>query len=407
MNDSDLDFLDVAAAVGRLRSGHNVSSVLTAVSGGAAARAGAFLSADEASGSYNRPWTQDEEDFLRDQLGYLSYGDIGRELSRSAAAIKIRQVRCRIPAPSRRPEEMTGNQVANALGVCVKKICALIESGKLPGRVLPGERRIHVVERFALKRWLVNPLNWPYIEAPIMDTSRITDDKLRRLVELKKARWGDEWWSTGQVADYHGVSDSRTCHGRVSSHPRAIQYGNWRIRRSDAVQFVFHLPGKNFLDFWSDSLDAFLILARGVGFSYRAINVMMGLDGKENGGRAAHRINYLANAGMLTAVAERVGGEVTADGYLFVDWRQHTKRFPFLARAARQFSAGKTLSVDEANLIRGIMAVWSRRFAHLSPAMLDIAIRLNRGCSDRSNRYLVNTYAEIKALGVDPFAWRE
>lgn len=397
-----LDFLDVAAAVGRLHSGQSVQFVGDKLSGSAVSRSASFLSSDDLGSGYNRPWTRFEEDFLRKKIGYLSYEEIGAELSRSAAAIKIRQVRRRIPAPSRRPEEMTGNQVANALDVCVKKICSLIEAGKFPGRVLPGERRIHVVRRCDLKRWLIRPENWIYIEGSVNEPSRIVDGELRRLVELKKARWGDEWWSTGQVAEYHNIPDPKICYKRVINHPRAIRYGNWRIRRSDAVKFVFYESGKNLLDFWSDGLDDFLILARGIGYSYRAINLMMGVGGSESG-RANHRINYLGQAGMLSATADRVGVAVDADGYLYADWRPHVARFPFLAQTARKFMAGNQLSIDEANLVRGIMAAWTRRYSHLSPAILEIAIRLNRGCSLRSNVYLVNTYAEIKALGVDPF----
>ena len=79
-----------------------------------------------------RRWLATEDEFLRKNLGRLTYSGIGEHLGRSTYAVKIRQVRQLIPAMSKRPGWYTGNQVACILGVDIHNIMMLVHRAILP-----------------------------------------------------------------------------------------------------------------------------------------------------------------------------------------------------------------------------------------------------------------------------------
>ena len=77
-------------------------------------------------------------------------------------------------APSKQPDELTGNQVAHAVGVDAHSVCMLVDRGLLPGRLLPGtDRTIRIVKPIAFYRWATGPLKWPYFLQCVDEDARL------------------------------------------------------------------------------------------------------------------------------------------------------------------------------------------------------------------------------------------
>lgn len=219
-------------------------------------------------------WRPEETEFVRRNLGPMTYEEIGEALGRTGHAVKIRKTRERIPAPSKRPGYLTGHQVAKLFRVDIHSVMLWHERGIMQFEVLPGERGILNVHIRTVYRWAVQPRNWIYFIA-----RRVRDAHLRRLVELAQERWGDEWWTVGQVTAYHGLTD-----GLVQRHIQkgllpAVRWGNWWVRKSDAVNYEFH-SGKNrykaYCKKYSPRADAWILRARDeLGMSYPQIAARM------------------------------------------------------------------------------------------------------------------------------------
>jgi hypothetical protein len=195
----------------------------------------------------------------------------------------------RLPAPSKRPDEYTGQQAADALGMDVHPICRLIDAGVLPGRVLPGVRHIRVVRRITLYRWAVTPRNWIYFKPW---RGKVREWRLARLIALAMERWPDEWWTPGQVAAYHGVDHTdvnRLIHqGKI----QGVQYGNWWITRSEAtrpdVRFYKGKGAGHNLE-WNPEADRFLLRAWAERMPLEVIGRTMGMPYN----RVRHRLDTL------------------------------------------------------------------------------------------------------------------
>jgi len=234
-------------------------------------------------------WTTEEDDFIRANIGRMGILGVADALGRGENAVKIHIIRKGLPHPSRVPGWLTANQVANLLGHDSHKICRWIDEGMMPGEHCAWSiRTIRRVRIYELKAWLIRPETWIYIDA-----KKITQPGLRRLVQLAQARWGDEWWSMRQAADYSGTTPSdlhRQIHiGRL----KGIQSKNlggrdqatwsfWYARRSDVVRLVIP-KGKGSghqVYNWSPKADAFLLKARAAGKSYVEIGKMMNWPAK-------------------------------------------------------------------------------------------------------------------------------
>ena len=76
----------------------------------------------------------------------------------------------------------------------------------------------------------------------------LPDLRLRALCERRAQRWGDEWWSTEQVAQYHGCGSKAVVHqirrGKLPGVQRALgahekytgrKWKVWYVLRSDAM----------------------------------------------------------------------------------------------------------------------------------------------------------------------------
>lgn len=225
-----------------------------------------------------RRWTRQEEKFLQENLHRLTFEEIGQRLGRTANALKIRQVRREIPVKSKRPGYFTGHMVSKILCVDIHSVMEWQRRGIMKLDVLPGERRIMSISRLSLWVWAINPKNWIYFKP-----ERVRDPRLRRLIELRRQKWGDAWWTTGQVAEYAGLASSNSVEAAIMRGKlRGVKWGNWRVLKSDALAYPWRIgKGSNVKYTWSDSADDFLLRARDeMGLSYMAIGRMMKISGE-------------------------------------------------------------------------------------------------------------------------------
>ncbi|GIK40453.1 MAG: hypothetical protein BroJett011_42860 [Chloroflexota bacterium] len=307
-------------------------------------------------------WTEEEDEFLCKNLGWLSEEDIAQILGRSVNAVHLRWDRdLNLPAPSKHPDWIVANVIGNILTIDGHSVMKLIERGLLPARLLPGARKIRVVYRPLLWRWALNPLNWVYFRNSVEDTDRITDPHLRRLIIRQKQRWRDAWWTPGQVASYYGVTDRDVNRylrrGKIKGSAR---WGNWWILRSEALkeETVFY-KGKGaarvFAD-WGDDADAFIILARAVGMTWEAIGSLMN---DPQGRRVGHRIRTMHLEGEIPALIAKYDLNIKYNlkaMLLLADWRDYRDRFPALTRIVGNYTSGRQLSPQAFQLVRRVLA---------------------------------------------------
>jgi hypothetical protein len=249
-----------------------------------------------------RKWTPEEEAFMIANLGIMSETEIGRALGRTAAAVHIRWSReLDATAPSKDPNVITGNRAAELLGIDVHVIMGWVDMGLMPGRMMAGERKIRLIDRQALRRWVLNPMNWPYF-----DQARVRDTDLKRMLKKRARRWGDEWWSTRQVADYHGVKTGDVIRyaklGRIETFRLPVSLGgrysnrtwsNHFVLRSVAIRMNFTRGTKlNSAIKWTPAADAWILKARDqLGMTFVHIGRTMKVGGEKLCARGGTRSN--------------------------------------------------------------------------------------------------------------------
>lgn len=380
----DLDeLLDDAVLGAALGAGQNLA-VTTARFGVArvlAARlsAGADLAAMQPAATRRSPdadrWTVAETAFLRQYAGVLGDEEIARRLGRSVAAIDVRRMRAGLPAPSTHQDYITANQAGRALGVDPHNVIRLIERGLLPAEVAPLSGRVTWrMKRTAFYAWALNPMHWPYFYRSVRRPTRIGDEKLRRLIVLKAARWlgpdglPDAWWTPGEVADYHGVHHTDV--NRYIHHGRlpGVKWGNQMVRRSDATRAdlrFFKGKGAGLLARAGTARgDAFLILAAAVGIPYTQSAHMVGRG--HNHSFAQSRLRNLERAGYIPQIIRayglpvdyRTGVASFPTGGLWADWREVAHRFPRLAAVWERGRRGELRARDDMRdlyLVNGVL----------------------------------------------------
>jgi hypothetical protein len=191
------------------------------------------------NGLGSRRWSDEEEEFLRNNIGELSYEEIGNLFGRSTQAIKIRQVRRGFPSPSKRPGWLTGNDVARSLGVDIHAVMRWSQSGLMPLDVIQGERGILNIRKVTLYRWATRPDHWIYFKV-----HKMKDFHLKRLVMRAQELWGDRWLTIGEASRRLGCNSKslnmRVNRGRI---PEARKNGNWFIPASVIANIRIY-PGK-------------------------------------------------------------------------------------------------------------------------------------------------------------------
>jgi hypothetical protein len=341
-------------------------------------------------------WKPGEDRFLEQNLGWLSLAEIGEALGRSENAVKLRRRRLGLPAPSKHPNILTTQKIAEALGVDPKAAMRWVDEGILPGRRLPMERVIRVVRRTTFLRWFINPRNWVYFS----HGKNIRDPHLRRLFELKRERWGDEWWSTGQVAEYHGVDHrlvNKYVHDGKLPPGAIVKWNNWWILRSAAVNLRFYTgkgnaPSRE----WAEGFDAFVALARAVGCSWP----VLARSWSTGRGQAGFRLKYLGS--RIPALTGKYGLRVHFDdqGQMLADWKHYRSRFPTVARAMDRFGRRAGLSPAAVHIVRSVLATWMGWHA-ANPQQSKLAATLRHAANILpATLYLL--YRQMREWGVDP-----
>lgn len=392
------DIIEAAVVHGQLASGRSARWVATKARD---PRAVAVLSNEKRSKSGRAAeWSEDDDNFLRANLGWFSEEEIARHLGRTVTAVHLRWKRdLKLTAPSKRPDFITTQKIAEALGVDPKAAMRWVDMGLLPGRHLPFKgRKVRSVPRVAFLRWALAPMNWIYFRP-----ERVPDPRLRRLLKIKQERWGDEWLSPGQVARLH-----RTTHAAVNNklhrgELNGVKWGNWRILRSEATK-----PGLRFYSGkgragkdWSEAGDAFIILARAVGLSTSAIGQMMG---GWRGGRVSYRLRELRRRGMIPRLIRKYSLKVLyrpSIGALLADWKDYRQRFKRLAAVMERFAKGEALrSAEEIGYVRGVLHAWAEWHAQ-TPGQREFARRLTTAGQSRTSR-LQHARSELRSWGADP-----
>lgn len=400
--DSLNQLIDTAVIQGQLASGRSAPWIAARTGN---RRAVAVLSSSQGSRSPQSvrraaDWSKDDDDCLRANLGWLSEVEIARHLGRTVTAVHLRWKRdLKLPAPSKHPDFITTQKIAEALGVDPKAAMRWVDIGLLAGRRLPFNGRVvRSVRRVTFLRWALDPMHWVYFRP-----QRVLDKHLRRLLRLKQKRWSDEWLTPGQVARLHGVTHAAVNSKIHSGEIRGLKWGNWRILRSEATRpglRFFTGKGSAGLD-WSEAADAFLILARAVGFSTNAIGRMMG--GWPTG-RVSYRLRELHRKGMIPRLIRKHGLKVWYQpntGALLADWKDYRRRFKRLAQAMDRFLAGAPLhGPQDSCYVRGVLHAWASWHAR-TPQQHRFATRLTTASHSRRGT-LQFFVAELRGWGVNP-----
>ena len=322
-------------------------------------------------------WQPDEDEFLRLHLGKLSEDEIAKRLGRTLVAVHLRWSRdLGLPAPSKAPDILTCEQVAEGLGVDSKTAAMLIDRGILAGRRLPTDDVTRVVLRTTLLRFVTQPCNWCYIDPERVGlrgprrTKSAYDAEFwahaRRLAQRAMERWDDEWWTPGQAGRHHGVDHRLINRDIHQGKLPAVRWGNWRILKSDAVKMRYgHGKGQFERTRWSERADEFLVLGEAVGLSTNALSAMMGgLSAGWKTQTVCYRLAELKRQRLVAGVIRRgklkvrynarTGREGTR-GTLYADWRDYRARFPRLARAMDKLESGEAMTKREMLYARGML----------------------------------------------------
>jgi hypothetical protein len=149
----------------------------------------------------NRKWSDGEIKFLRESMGYLTEPEIGAILGRPWKGVHLKRKRLGIPPTSQTPGWLAVEQARLKLGMKDgRPISGWVRRGFVKGHILGGPRKICMVHEISLRRFVLNPMNWPRFEP-----ERVCDPWLRRLLERQRKRWGDEWLTPQQASKLIGL----------------------------------------------------------------------------------------------------------------------------------------------------------------------------------------------------------
>ena len=396
--EADLESILAAAVLaGQAADGQSAEALATARGARAAILARNDRTLKRRGGS--RPWTEAEEEYLRQQLGRLPEAEIARHLGRTETGIHLRRKKLNLIAPSKREDEWPAQRVARLLSVDLHAVMHWISDGRLLARVMPGGRKIRLVPYRAVRRFALTPENWI-----LFKPGRVTDPALRRLIALRRARWGDDWWRIGRVARYHGVASGVIAQRIYRGQLRSVQWGNHYVRRSDALAIRIHrgkgMPGATRLH-WGEAADAFLILALAIGLPDAVIARLMGSKRVTIGYRRTRLwrspvyINALIRRHHLAVRVNRRARR------LYADWRRYAGRFPGLARAVDRLEAGQSLTRLDHACLSGLLTNWGLWHAR-TPEQQQLARRARRYGRQTDEHLRDTARAMLAAYGEPP-----
>lgn len=212
-----------------------------------------------------RNWNEKEKQFLRDNHGRISDMDISKHLHRSLISVRLQYKReMHLTAMSKTKEILTAEQISIGLGCDGKTVHLLIDTGLMPGYDLPSERKMRVVNRITLVKWLLDENNWIYFKPLRVGTMRMRGlrkigdsydfvfwENVRKLILKAHAKWNDQWLTPGQVVKSLNINPKATNRRKQSDCIPGVRYvnnairlgtlkatrwGNWWIKKSDLPQ---------------------------------------------------------------------------------------------------------------------------------------------------------------------------
>lgn len=177
---------------------------------------------------YHAPWSEDEEDYLRDSLGLLSDAAICKKLGRSRVAITLKAKRLGI---NRKMNLYTAREVGRIFGVDAKTVLGWQSRGWLVGKRTRvgcggGKRRMWHFPDDELERF-VDYHGWVY------DWRRI-DRNSYLFNRAKECHERDPWLTleeVGAVLGWQKPRVARWLHRDFIPHkrrPKQAQYGPWQ-----------------------------------------------------------------------------------------------------------------------------------------------------------------------------------
>lgn len=318
-------------------------------------------------GQANR-WSAEDMTFLRANAGLLGEEEIGVALGRSVVAVKVRSKRLGLHSPTNHPDYLTAQRAALTLGVDVHAVCGWIDRGLLAAELAPlSDRKVWRIRRSAFYAWAMRPENWVYFIRSVRRPERIRDERLRRLLVKRKATWGDEWWTTGEAAEFHGVESTDVQRYIVAGRLPAVKYQNWMVLRSEATRpRLRFFKGKGagvFERSGTPAGDAFIVLATAVGIPWAHISRMT--RNRSLGGAWTRWEAMKRRPGYVPWLIRAFGLPVlyrAGDGAVWADWRPLAHRFPALARDWAALERGEMLDAGARYRIGGVLrsaAVWA------------------------------------------------
>ena len=312
-------------------------------------------------------WSAGDMEWLREWAGVLGDEEIAERLGRSTAAVKVRRIRRGLPGPTVHPDYLTAQGVAKVLGVDVHAVCRWIDLGLLAAELAPlADRKVWRVRRSVFYAWALRPENWVYFIRSVRRPERIRDARLRRLIVKRGEVWPDEWWSTGEAAEFHGVESTDVQRYIVAGRLPGVKYQNWWVLRSDVTR-----PGLRFFKGKGEGVferngsaagDAFMVLASAVGIPDAHIERMM------RRGAVGPRLAVIRKRGLVPwlarayglPVAVRADGEMRQAGAVWADWRPLAHRFRALERAWGRLGRGERITGFERRLLAGVLGAFMR-----------------------------------------------
>lgn len=319
-----------------------------------------------AHGQANR-WSPEEMAFLRANAGVLGDAEIGAALGRSENAVRVQVRRKGLMTPVKHPDYLTAQAAARVLGVDVHAVCGWIDRGLLAAELAPlSDRKVWRIRRTAFYAWAMRPENWVYFIRSVRRPERIRDERLRRLLVKRKATWGDEWWTTGEAAEFHGVESTDVQRYIVAGRLPGVKHQNWMVLRSEATR-----PGLRFFKGKGAGVfersgtpagDSFIVLAAAVGIPWAHISRMT--RNRSLGGAWTRWEAMKRRPGYVPWLIRAFGLPVlyrAGDGAVWTDWRPLAHRFPALARDWSALERGERLDSGGRYRIGGVLrsaAVW-------------------------------------------------
>lgn len=209
-----------------------------------------------------RRWTQEEENFIKENHGRLPESEIAKQLSRTQVGLHIHREReMYLASMSKSFDILTGEQVANGLGIDGKSVHLLMDTGRMPCRRLPSVRAMRVIDRIVLMKWILNPENWLYFKplrvgllyrkgqrGPGGNYDFSFWENARVIILKARRKWKDQWLSPGQVVKLLKIRPKKTPRRKLSDRIPGVRYvnkailkgnlkakrwGNWWIKKSD------------------------------------------------------------------------------------------------------------------------------------------------------------------------------